>query len=730
MRLLAALVLLVMSSFGHAALTICSDGINYAAAANECPAYRTTLSVINIDQTSATITGIGDAQTAGSTHYYYVSISTFPPGCTSLNYAYADLASGVTAERQAAEKARQKCANFKTMIAGTAATSSGSTSVPSAGQFSLSMTGLTQGSNYYVHEFHRGGVAGAGKTSLMSTQAFTTTADTGGGPPPEPGEQAVADSGAAPRYIGTGGSDASDGLTHATRWLTLSKVTGALPTGTNVGLFSSTTFTNQELLVSYAGTAGDRNIIGTYKLNGSSVPIWINDGTFGTGSTDTKAIMSGGLTAGCLSAGSCAYANTFPIDTYDYEYNAPLQVFHTADYTTLLNIDIRLFRYRTLIVGDSYSNTLYGVIVDGVDVHDGGDNPYWVGNNGAVVRNMSLYNLNTCKQQRNMSGSTGSTAACTYGGWPGGLQIISSEQVLVEWNFVRDIFGEGINSYQDSNYVVIRNNTVGDVHSVGIYVDQSAHTVIEGNIIVFDEDGQVGTANAGGSFRGGIWVDYEHFGGALGSGDIRDQVIRNNLVVNAGRAIYLGMWAETIAADSGLAKLQSGYVYGNTVVGSTSYDHSLNEYTNPGARLQYWYAKNNAHWSQGLGAAACTWRDSASTDATYNHWYAVQTDTDCNGAGDSDGVPGLTVSTYATWQAYTIASPPTWANANPAGGSDLLGTGTALSSSILDIANFSIFSQIREVIAGTLTESEWECALCVDAEGTTRASPPSKGAVE
>jgi hypothetical protein len=61
----------------------------------------------------------------------------------------------------------------------------------------------------------------------------------------------------------------------------------------------------------------------------------------------------------------------------------------------------------------------------------------------------------------------------------------------------------------------------------------------------------------------------------------------------------------------------------------------------------------------------------------------------------------------------------------------LIGTGTALTSAVLDKDTYGFaWEQIREVLAGTLTEAEWECANCVDAEGTTRANPPSKGAVE
>ena len=738
MRVLATLALLIISTLSHAALNVCPDGISYTSiASNQCPAYRTSLSILDIAQTSATITGVGDAQTAGSTHYYYVGVSAFPPGCTSLNYTYADLSSGVTATRQAAEKARQKCANFKTMIAGTGATSAGSTAVPAPGQFWLTMTGLTHNSAYYAQEFHRGGVAGAGKTSLMSTQIFTTAANTGGGPPPAPGEQAVADSGASARFIGTGGSDLSDGLTDATRWLTLSKVICGLPAGTNIGLLSSSTFQNQELNLCFGSTSGDRAIIGGYKLNGSSVPIWIRDDIFGTGTTDAKPIIKGGLTQGCLDAGSCAYPGTFPAETHGSSDDPVIYISGSADYLTVQNIDVSFHRYRPITADNgTVTKGLTNLIVDGVDIHDNGNNFFIRGATDVIVRNGSAYNQNTCQMQRQQSGATGSTADCNvpyiYSGTP---QFIYVERALAEYNLARDIWGECMNAVYGSNYVVFRNNTIGDCASVAIYPDQASHTVIESNILVGNSTASVGYATTTDTRLRGIEVQYEDAGAYYRSvSNLNDQVIRNNLIVNRSTGVEGGWAPETLAADTGFLESMSAYVYGNTIIGTTSRDHALDRYNNPGSRTAYWYLRNNAHWSFSAGSTSCEWRDQgATTTAEYNTWAVTQDDADCNGTGTIvTNTPGFTVSNIATWAAYAIqGTVPTWENAEPAAGSALLNVGTPLTANILDIANFGIaFTQIREVLAGTLTEAEWECGLCVDGQGTTRSNPPDIGAME
>jgi hypothetical protein len=731
MRYLFAFALICLSPFAMGEAIICPDGVTYGdGTVADCPVNSTSPSITDVTQTTANITATADAQAATpATAYHWTASTEYPPGCSSLNYQYSDLSSPTPSTKQAAIKARQKCMKWPDIVAGTGATVYGSATVSAAGSYAIPITGLSSGTSYYTHHLVKGGAAGAGKIGLLESQLFVT--NSAGAPP---GETTVQDSGASPRYIGTGGSDGNDGLTHATRWLTLSKVTGALPAGTNVGILNSSTFTNQELKISHAGTSLDRNIIGSYKLNASSIPIWTVDGVFGISTTDTKAIIEGGLTQGCLTAGSCAYAGTFPIDTHSDAYDAPVFIYHSADYTTLQNIEVRFVRYRSMTVGSEYNKTLVGVIVDGVDVHDSGDNPFWVGNLDSVARNNTFYNLNTCKMQRSQAGATGSVAACNYAGWPGGLQIIRSNRVLVENNFVRDVFGEGINSYNDSRYVVIRGNTVGDVHSTGIYVDYSSQTVIENNIVIMQSSNNVGYATSGGPSKGGIYVDFEHGSGAFGhSGNTQDQVIRNNLVVNAGLSLLNSMWPEAVTADTGSTRYQSGYYLGNTVVGATSRDMSQNEFRDIGTRLLFWEARNNIGWSQGLGASACSWRDHGAEDfTTYNHWYTAQTDADCNSANDSTGAANLTVSNYATWQAYSIdGTIPTWANATPSGAGGVNQTGVAYTTPILDIANFGIaFTQIAEVLAGTLTESEWEGGLVVDALGATRANPPSKGAVE
>ena len=161
-----ALLLLLTCGYSQAAAVICPDGLTWVDNNTAlCPVNSTNLSVLNITQTTATFNGTADAQATGSTLYYWISSSQFPAGCTSLNYSYAHLTDPVTSTRQAAEKARQKCMNYKTMIAGTGSVTNGYGSGSIApGTFSIGITGpLTAASTYYVQHFVAGGVGGAGK---------------------------------------------------------------------------------------------------------------------------------------------------------------------------------------------------------------------------------------------------------------------------------------------------------------------------------------------------------------------------------------------------------------------------------------------------------------------------------------------------------------------------------------------------------------------------------------
>lgn len=718
---------------------ICSDGVSRATASNLCPAYLYDGATSAVDTDSASIDGYNDTQGIGATRYIYVSTSAYPPGCTSANYTYpAD-----TAEERLA---MAQCTRHDLIKSGSGASVHTSETLVYDGQYLKVVSGLSSGTTYYAHSQAHGGACDPypnytlncrrpGAISLVQTVAFTT--DTAGGGGGDPGDEELVDDAGAARFIGAGGNDLSDGLTHANRWLTLSKVTCSLASGTNIGLLNTTTFTEEILDVCYAGSSGDWNIIGSYKLNGSSQPIWSIDGVMGTGTTDTKAVIKGSLTASCISARTCTYPTTgFPLGGMTSIYDSPVTIDNRGDYTELRNIEVSYTRYGTVHFygsGSGSPGSLNHVILDGIDVPYTGHQAPIVGTDGVqdvVIRNSSAYTTSTCFTLKQSPKSSSDTSACESAGspyWPVGfIQITRSpnSRVLAEYNEGTRMFGEGIGWYNNSNsYSIWRHNRIMNTHSDNYFVDGSGHVVVENNIGVGGNGSMDASVDTGNGAFSCVHIGTESvwFPNTVGT------VVRNNLCVGGGSGVNVNMFPDAISGGD----LVGAKIYGNTHIAQITYDHWQDV---PVASTSEWVVTGNLHWSS-LGAGGClnvynagVWLD--------NHWPSDPSDSGCDGTGDTYGDPGLTESSLSTWTTLNNqnGSSPTWptsSQANPAGGSAVLGTGTALTSSILNITDYGFaWTQIAEVLDGTLTEAEWECALCVDAEGATRANPPSKGAVE
>ena len=735
MRILATLVLLLISTLSHAALNICPDGISYTSiASNQCPAYRTSLSILDIAQTTATITGVGDAQTAGSTHYYYVGVVQFPPGCTSANYTYANLSSGDTATRQTAERARQKCANFKTMIAGTGATAFGSTSVPDAGQFWLGMTGMTAATTYYVQEFHRGGLAGAGKTSVMSTQQVTT--NSGGA---APGDTYVTDAGTSPRFIGTGGSDLNDGLTHSTRWLTLPKVTCALPAGTNIGILGTSTFVTSasQLDICYDSTANDWAIVGSYKLNGSSVPIWTVDGIRGATETDQKANILGNLTQGCIDARNCAFTQaTFNANGQSSQYDAPISI--TGNYVEIKNIETNMQPGYAYLVygtgnttqGDTGLGSTHHVIVDGVDSFNTGGGVYAFvdGFKDGVVRNSTHATWGLCWQLKALGNSgANSNYLCDGSAVPSIMGLVRSYngRLLVENNDAYGGIGEGWDCGEKSSHMIARGNRIYGNQSASFYPDGCALYVVENNIIVGGDDYGVqgaGNTGPGTSYSGVIAQDIEPFQGA---GSNSGLIARNNLQVRP--AFCFATTINPVAAAAG--RTIDFKADGNTCVNPT--DRILENWQQTPALAADDYSAftwfNQVAWDQ--ESATCNIVVPSVPVVSHHHFYSAPS-ASCTGSNQSTGDPQL-VTAYTSWNSFKGPSSwPAFTDARPSPGSPLIDTGISKETAILTWADYGFAAtEMADYRSGAITAANWVKERFYDALNVPVGATPPKGAV-
>lgn len=679
----------------HATMTQCPDGAhwyNSSDGVSACPD-SFTVTGASASTTSVTLTGSVD-EASGTVH------STIRLNCTLLQW--------------------------RNTTQGTGAEASADDTDVSSGAFSINVTGLAESTTYCAHLVQYTN----NRATVQKTIQFTTLDST----PSVSGDEIT---GGDDRFYCPDGNDANSGLTNALRKANYPQTdTSVLSGGDDMWFCTGGVWLDRPMDIARQGTSGNWNEHGTYYMDGAT-PRKAVDGVLGPGTTHTKAMIKGHLTDACLAAGTCIYPSSgFPVNGLTSKYDGLVILSSTADYSSFLNIEISYSQYNSMTAsGTGTEGSLHHLIFDGTDMKYNGQGArltFVDGVTDIVVRNVDSYQQNTCMQIRG-GGKSSDVSSCATQPWSGTLVTIvrNSGKALVEWNTSRRGMGEGYNCYNNSTgKVIFRNNYSVNSWSDGVYLDGCQDVVVEANIILGGDADHAHSNNNGPTFTG------VHLGCESTSyPDSTGHVVRNNLLVGARRGLEGNFFTACATAGEQIG----GKFYNNTTIASTNLTGTDTEYemllAEVSANVAEWVATNNVHWNESLGTAIC----SSTSAGTYadNHWYTNPADNDCDGSGDTYGDPGLTLSTYASWAALAAVNGddpvtwPTWSQANPAGGSGLIGTGTALTSTILDKDTYGFaYEQIREVLAGTLTEAEWECANCVDAEGTTRANPPSKGAVE
>jgi hypothetical protein len=680
----------------HATMTQCPDGAhwyNSSDGVSACPD-SFTVTGASASTTSVTLTGTVD-EASGTVH------STIRLNCTLLQW--------------------------RNTTQGTGAEASADDTDVSSGAFSINVTGLAEGTSYCAHLVQYTN----NRATVQKTIQFTTTESA---PPPE--DVGTEITGGDDRFYCPDGNDANSGLTNALRKATIPSTDSTFSGGDDMWLCTGGVWINSHHDIARQGTSGNWNEIGTYYMD-STTPRKALDGVFGPGTTHTKAVIKGALTDACLAAGTCTYPSTFPEHGYSSQYDGIWDMASTADYTEIRNIVFSHYQYNSLTAtGGGTLGALNHLIFDGVDMYYGGLGSRLTFIDGVtdfVVRNGDSYGMNSCESIR-QRGTSSDTSACSGPGWSGTFLTVTrkSGRGLVEWNTSRRGFGEGYNCYNTTlGKMIYRNNYFVNGWSGGFYLDGCPDSVIESNITLGGSSVMLGgVENTGPAFSGvGIGCESTSYPDSTGN------VVRNNLFIGARIGISLNM--DAVCTSGG--QMIGAKVYGNTTIGATNLGKTGDEWevwvAEPSANVAEAEFTNNAHWNDDETTDNCS--ATSAMDPLDNAWSHNPADSDCDGAGDTIGSLGLTLSTYSSWTAMANVNGddpvtwPTWSQANPAGGSGLIGSGTALTSAILDKDTYGFaYEQIREVLAGSLTEAEWECALCVDAEGTTRANPPSKGAVE
>lgn len=690
MKTLGYMALLVLAIGCHPAhatnVTVCPDGTHYVPAANNpawCPLSITPLSTVVTD-TTVTINGTISAAT-GTT---YGSVTL---GACGTPLRHRQIRAGTPDEASASEAQND-------------------TSVD------LDFTGLVASTTYCGQVFNDT----SGKISLINTATFTTNPSGGGG-----GGSGAAITGGDDFFAGTGGSDGNSGLTHALRWANPPANDATLGTSADMWFLSGTIYNLKQYTVTRAGTSGNWSENGCYYDDAGTVRKCVNG-------THTKPEFRGGLTSGCLSAGTCLYKDSqFGAYNMSSRYDAYYEIDATGDYSTHENMIIRYAAgYGLNASGDNSMGSLHHVHITGIEIYDVGKTPLPLENGVRqfVVRRVVISDYNTCEQQIYQTSITNSDW-CNEAGWDGGVAIVRSSgaEVLVEDTDISFGFGEGFNVTQ-SDHVIFRRVRASNTWSNTVYPGAGGDVIVEDSVFI-GSDSDVGNLQGGfvdtWAFGKGINAGFEDYQiGLTGSVSPTGILYRNNLFVEVDTGYLCSIESGSVTAG----KRCGIKFYGNTVIASTDVDLDLRL----GSGTEHDF-QDNVFWSEGLTASTnCQWTiGTVGRVVVKNHWYLDPLDSDCDGTGDTYGDPDVGTLTHAQFIAnYGDGVWPTFPDVDPQVSSPVKGTGTQLVTDIIDAAAYGYAVTNIDFAGEGITQSNWEKALYYDATNAVRANPPSKGAVE
>ena len=149
-------------------------------------------------------------------------------------------------------------------------------------------------------------------------------------------------------------------------------------------------------------------------------------------------------------------------------------------------------------------------------------------------------------------------------------------------NTVSEVYGEGINAHDGSQYTLIEQNTLFGVRAVGIYSDGAPDTTIRRNIVV-------GTANSawwrsGSSVGAGIALNNEAYHYPIGGGSQSVSIQSKRAKVYGNLVAYtstgLAVWGQGLPETS----FDGVLIYNNTFVDNNT-QVSMNNKPKPGAQF-------------------------------------------------------------------------------------------------------------------------------------------------
>ena len=339
---------------------------------------------------------------------------------------------------------------------------------------------------------------------------------------------------AATYYVKPNGNDNLDGRSDATAWKTIAKVNSTVSgTGDDVYFKCDNTWTGESLGIDWAGTSGNRAIVGAY----------YGDATIGV--SGSKPIIDGN--------------NTAPSD----EWAGLVHVLEASNYVTIENLDLR----------NSHGMGVRTIRADFVNIDS-------VEIDHCYKQGVDFYYSDDCILE-----NSDITDTNTYGN---GAMIrgYGSYRTKFRYNTLHESRGwsEAVNAILSDDMEII-GNLIYDTYACGIYLGHAIGTVVKYNIVYYSNDTTY-WRNAPYNPMPGVAIADEPYLGT--SHRCSNLTITNNLIAGTGGGIV--MWSN----PNTQCGLIDSVIANNTVVEPRGAHSALEIPSSP--RHSNTIIKNNIFW--------------------------------------------------------------------------------------------------------------------------------------
>lgn len=484
-------------------------------------------------------------------------------------------------------------------------------------------------------------------------------------------------------YVKNGGSDSNTGLSDAQAWATVSKVNSFTFATSDDVYFKQDSQWREQLVVDWAGTSGDKVIIGTYYMSGSE--------TYGVQSGHAKARFYGTYPNLTNTQDPTWSQRLFEVSGAIPSSRNGALVTVSTNYVTITNIAADESAGLAFLQNSSTHDILFDTVSSNATAA------------GQVLIKSGTYDSRVTNSSFNYCGLI---VRDTYANHPSCVLSQYSAKNIIDKNVITRAFGEGIGYWgAGANYGIVKDNLLAGIFSVGIYVGNSHDVIIENNIIVGDPSGE---------FERDYGIVYPGPGISLAAEDyqINDIIgftIRNNFIAGTYRCLNMGLFSGVPGTVS-----LGGQFIGNTCVGN-------------GTGVQVW--PSAVFHASGFEIANNIFADSdtdcnssGQANLTFHHnvWDVLPSDTDCRGTGDVTGNP--TFNYTGNFRNFSPSNIPSISDFSPTAA--VTDVGDPMQSTIITLANYSSFYADLDNPVGT-KELEY------DYQYTTRnITTPDIGAIE